>query len=308
MAGAIRVGTSGFSFPDWVGTAYPPGVRRGEYFDRYVRWFDAVEINSTYYRIPPPATFERLAERAPEGFTFVVKLPREMTHEREGFAEARNPFLESIRPLREAGRLGGLLAQFPSSFRPTNEARAHLEALAEALPRDVPLCAEFRHESWAREETWNHLRRIGVGFVNVDLPDLPGLPTPSEVVTSPVAYVRLHGRNRATWWEHPTPSDRYDYLYSESELEGWATRIERMAAGADVCFAFSNNCHLGQSVVNALQLVQRLGVPAPAVGDGGELFQTSLDERIRTLRDAVLRAKGASSASTTPKGSTKPQP
>lgn len=291
MTAEIRVGTSGFSFPDWVGTAYPPGTRPAEFFDRYVRWFDAVEINSTYYRIPSPRTFERLAERAPAGFTFVVKLPREMTHEREGFDAARVPFLEAIRPLADAGRLGGLLAQFPSSFRPGSAAREHVEAVAKAFP-DTPLCAEFRHESWLTDETWNHLRRLGVGFVNVDLPELPGLPKPSEIVTGPIAYARLHGRNRAAWWEHPTPSHRYDYLYNEAELGDWAARIERMAAHADVCFAFSNNCHLGQSVVNALQLVQRLGLPVPAAGDAGELFQTSLDERIRTLRDAVLRAKG----------------
>ena len=293
MTGTIRVGTSGFSFPDWVGTAYPSGTRPGEYFDRYVRWFDAVEINSTYYRIPSPRTFERMAERAPAGFTFVVKLPREMTHEREGFDATREPFLAAIRPLADAGRLGGLLAQFPSSFRPGAAARAYLEGLVRALPADVPLCAEFRHESWATGETWSHLQRLGVGFVNVDLPELSGLPKPSEVVTAPVAYARLHGRNRETWWEHPTPSDRYNYLYNEAELDGWATRIGHMAEKADVCFAFSNNCHLGQSVVNALQLVQRLGLPAPAAGDAGELFEVSLEDRIRTLRDAVLRAKAA---------------
>lgn len=304
MSGRVLVGTSGYSFPDWVGTVYPSGTKPGDFLFHYARWFHAAEINSTFYRIPSPQTFERMATKVPETFTFVVKLPREMTHERGGFERAREPFLAAIRPLADAGKLGGLLAQFPFSFRPGPEPHRYLETLAATFPPDVPLCVEFRNAAWMTDETFAHLQRLSLGFVNVDLPRLPGLPAPAERVTSPTGYVRLHGRNAASWWRHPTPSHRYDYLYVEEELEDWARRIERVAARAGTCYVFANNCHLGQSVVNALQLAERLEIERPTPAGAAELFVPSVGETIRALRAAVLAAK-ASDLETSSKGGTR---
>jgi len=284
----LRIGTSGYSFPDWVGTVYPPGTRPSAFLPLYARLFDTVEINATYYRTPSPATFARMVEKTPAGFTFVVKVPRAMTHEPAGFDRELAPFREAIEPLATAGRLGGLLAQFPYAFTPSDAARRHLARLARAFD-EAPMAVEFRHDAWSTDATLDLLRDLGLGTVNVDLPDLPHLPRPSARATTRVGYVRLHGRNAATWWNQEKGGDRYDYLYSERELEPWTARIHALAEETDVVFAFANNCHLGQSVVNALQLGQRLGrTPSE---DATQLFARTLDQRISDIASAIARAR-----------------
>jgi len=291
MTATLKIGTSGYSFQDWVGTVYPPGTRPGAFLPLYARLFDTVEINATYYRTPSPATFARMVEKTPDGFTFVVKLPRAMTHELASFDREREPFEDAIRPLAEAGRLGGLLAQFPYAFTPSDASRRHLERLARTLGNDAPLAVEFRHDAWAGDETLALLRDLHLSYVNVDLPELPHLPRPSAVATTGTGYVRLHGRNAATWWNQQKGGDRYDYLYNAGELDPWVATIRGLAAETDVVFAFANNCHLGQSVVNALQLGQRLGrTPAE---DASALFSTPLDEKIRSMEQAIARARAA---------------
>ncbi len=309
MTADVRIGTSGYSFPDWVGTVYPAGTRPGAFLPAYAKLFDAVEINATYYRTPSPQTFARMVEKTPDGFTFVVKVPRAMTHELTAFDRELEPFREAIEPLAAAGRLGGLLAQFPYAFVPSDAARRHLERLARELGpgnagastgpgtaagsgAGAPLQVEFRHDAWTSARTFELLHDLGIGFVNVDLPDLPHLPRPSAIATTRTGYVRLHGRNEKTWWSQEKGGDRYDYLYSQAELEPWAERIERLAAETDVVYAFSNNCHLGQSVVNALQLGRQLG-HAPA-DDASSLFAVTLDERIRRMESAITRARTGS--------------
>ncbi len=293
MTASVRVGTSGYSFADWVGTVYPPGTRPGAFLPAYAELFDTVEINATYYRTPSPQTFARMIEKTPGGFTFVVKVPQAMTHDLAAFDRALEPFQEAIHPLRAAGRLGGLLAQFPHAFTPSDAARRHLERLARSLGPGsnpaTPLHVEFRHDAWQGARTLDLLRDLDLGSVNVDLPDLPHLPRPTTLATTRVGYVRLHGRNAATWWSREKGGDRYDYLYTTAELEPWVSRIHELAEQTDLVFAFANNCHLGQSVVNALQLGQRLGrVPAP---DATSLFARTLDERIYEIERGIERAR-----------------
>lgn len=284
----IRIGTSGYSFADWVGIVYPSGVRSGDLLRCYARWFDAVEINTTYYRIPSPRLFERMRGSVPAGFVFAVKAPKELTHERERTDSAIGPFRAAVEPLVESGQLGGVLVQFPFSFRPGPEAQGHLERIADGLRGVGPVNVEFRHAAWSDAATRARLRRLGLGSVNVDLPDLPGLPRPDEETTSEIGYVRLHGRNRRTWWNPATPDVRYDYLYAEAELEEWAGRIERIAGRSRRVFVFTNNCHLGQSVINALQLMERFGRPAPAAGE--ELFPRARRDEIAEM---LARLRGA---------------
>ena len=294
MTAPVRIGTSGYSFADWVGTVYPPGTRPGAFLPLYAKLFDTVEINATYYRTPSPQTFARMIEKTPDSFTFVVKVPRAMTHELASFDRELEPFEQAIAPLVEAGRLGGLLAQFPYAFTPNDASRRHLERLARELgphsaTAQAPLQVEFRHDAWQTDETAHLLRDLELGTVNVDLPELPHLPRPSAVATTRTGYVRLHGRNAATWWNQEKGGDRYDYLYSERELDPWVARIQRLTEETDVVFAFANNCHLGQSVVNALQLGQRLGRAAPE--EAASLFARTLDERIHDMETAIVRAR-----------------
>jgi uncharacterized protein YecE (DUF72 family) len=298
VSGSLHIGTSGYSFPDWVGTIYPPNARPADFLGHYAEWFDTVEVNATYYRIPTPRTIEAMRRKAPEAFTFTVKLPKEMTHQREGAAQAVAPFLDGIAPLRSAEQLGAVLAQFPFSFKRTPENERHIERIAKPFREaGLPIVVEFRHDSWYDDAVFERLRDLGVGFVNVDLPDLPALPRPSSIVTSEIGYIRLHGRNAAMWWEHPTPSDRYDYLYDDGELDAWAQRIEAVADLAKTTFVFNNNCHLGQSVVNALQLHQRLGLPRPetAPGRSAPLIPQTTAELADEMRGRIASARRASS-------------
>src|SRR5512134_395303 len=143
----ILVGTSGYSFPDWVGRFYPPGIERSQMLDFYAREFPVVEVNATYYRIPTSATLRAMERKTPPEFEFVVKTHHDMTHERSLDPALYQAFARSVEPVLDAGKLHGLLAQFPYSFQRTPENERFLHALKERLP-DVPLFVEFRHRSW----------------------------------------------------------------------------------------------------------------------------------------------------------------
>jgi len=290
MKASIHVGTSGYSFKDWLGTVYPAKMKAGQFLSYYARMFDCVEINTTYYRVPAPSMFENMLRKVPSDFTFVVKVPKEMTHDREKLSSMVPLLIDSIAPLIEAGQLGGLLAQFPFSFRAAQEGREYLKRLADVIKRDdIPLNIEFRHESWYTQDTYAMLKRLGLGFVNVDLPPLAGLPRESNVVTSDVAYYRLHGRNAKMWWNHPTPSHRYDYMYDDDQLDGWARRAKAAAPRAKSSYIFNNNCHLGQSAVNALHLHRRLGLPKPTLPPGlaPDMFEPSTEDLIAQIRTRI---------------------
>jgi uncharacterized protein YecE (DUF72 family) len=258
--GRLLVGTSGYSYEDWVGALYPPGTAKNEYLTLYAREFPAVELNFSYYTQPQPGTLERMVRATPEGFLFSIKAHGSLTHEpaQDPTADIRR-FREGITPLAEAGRLAAVLFQFPYSFHYTPGSRRHLEALCGAFA-ELPKAVEFRNAEWQRQSVYEGLRRWNAAFVNVDAPDLERLPPASEVVTADLAYVRFHGRNRANWWSGDNVT-RYDYLYESRELEGWLPRIQGMLLRAKLLLAVFNNHSRGQAVRNARDLIALLGRP-----------------------------------------------
>ena len=249
-------------YADWEGIVYPP-PRRG--FDRLgflASLFDTNEVNSTFYRIPPSSMTREWARRVSHNprFLFTAKLYRGFTHERNATSEDAKAVRAAMGPLAEAGRLGCLLAQFPMSFHATPESRGTLEEIFGDFSA-FPLVAEFRHLSWGTPETIRFLEDAGVGFANIDQPRLKGNLAATAHVTGPVAYYRFHGRNAAKWFGPDTSNqERYDYLYSERELEPWAARIrEGVSRRPDAnAFAVMNNHFRGQAVANALELQQML--------------------------------------------------
>jgi uncharacterized protein YecE (DUF72 family) len=251
----ILIGTSGYSFPDWTGPFYPPGTRSGDYLDFYSRHFNAVEVNSTFYGIPSPRVIELMERKTPPGFHFVVKVNRAMTHESSRDPAIYRQFLAVLEPLKAAGKYDGLLAQFPWAFKRTESALDHVQALRELLPGE-PLFVEFRHDSWMTPDLEPWLRERSLGYCAVDEPHLPGLIPPVTMVTAEDAYVRMHGRNSATWW-NGEGSLRYDYDYKERELREWMTRVRQLAERARRTYLFFNNCHAGQAARNA-KLMQEL--------------------------------------------------
>jgi len=265
--GAIRIGTSGYSFPDWVGPFYPTGMRSRDFLTHYAQHFDCVEVNATYYRIPPPSTLASMASRTPEGFEFMVKAHRSMTHDLTDDAATDAAFLACLQRLKDAGKYRGVLAQFPYAFRRDERSKAHLERLRERLLHE-PLWVEFRHASWMHPKLPEWLRERAIGYCAVDEPALPGLVPPVVHLTTDVGYVRFHGRNARNWWagspragaaasESPRArtgggqGDRYDHEYSAAELTEWLERIRALATQAKQTYLFFNNCHAGQAARSA---------------------------------------------------------
>ena len=180
-------------------------------------------------------------------FEFIVKVNKATTHEGKD-AEVAASFLQSIRPLSEAGKLKGLLAQFPWGFKNTPENRDYLKGCRERTP-DIPYFVEFRHRSWVSEEVGNLLREHQLSFVCVDEPQIGDMMPPMARATTNLGYIRFHGRNAKNWWGKG--GDRYDYLYTEDELRTWVGKVEQLLGKVDKIYLFFNNCHAGQAVENA---------------------------------------------------------
>lgn len=251
----VLIGTSGYSFPDWVGPFYPAGTPSNRFLDYYAHHFDTVEVNSTYYRIPPPRTLEQMEKKTPDGFHFVVKLNKGMTHEDSRDPALYRDFKAVLEPLKAAGKYDGLLAQFPWGFRRTVDHVRHVEGVREMLPGE-PLFVEFRHDSWLTPELEPWLQSLDLGYCSVDEPRLEHLMPPVTMVTGRDAYVRLHGRNAKNWWRGDR-STRYDYEYSKQELEDWLKKVAELAEKARRTYLFFNNCHAGQAARNA-KLMQEM--------------------------------------------------
>lgn len=252
----VYVGTSGFSFPDWDGAFYPPGLPAARRIGFYARYFPAVEINSTYYGIPGPRMLAQLAEKSPADLEFVVKAHQSMTHELGAPSRVYDEFLRAIEPIRESGRFHGILAQFPWRFRRTPESERQLDEIRSRFS-GLPLFAEFRHSSWAAEDVFASLAERGIGYCSVDEPALEGLMPRVARATTDVAYVRLHGRNDKTWWGQGE-GDRYDYDYRPEELKEWVQKIRELAERAKKTYVFFNNCHAGQAARNARLMMDML--------------------------------------------------
>lgn len=255
----IRFGVAGWDYKDWWGVVYPAVRPRG--FDPLAylaKYFDALEINSTFYRPADPGAARRWAQRVSHNpnFKFTVKLWQRFTHQRDTAWSPQevDSVRASLEPLAESGRLGCLLAQFPWSFKRTPESREWLEDLVAAWG-DFPLAVEVRHASWNVPEFYASLAERGVGVVNIDQPVFKNSIKPGAQVTADVGYVRLHGRNYEHWFsENAQPHERYDYLYSGDELKPWIERIREVAERARETYVIANNHYRGQAVVNAAML------------------------------------------------------
>ena len=267
----ILIGPAGWSYADWRGRAYPEGA--GSRFDTLAlvaKYFDTVEINSSFYHPPTPETARSWLRRIAHNprFVFTAKLYRTFTHERcKATADDEKAFRQGIDPLAEAGKLGAVLIQFPWSFKNDREERSYLTELAERF-KDYPLVVELRHESWNNPRILQTLEDLGVGLCDIDQPLFANSIKPAAEVTSAIGYIRLHGRNYQNWFrEEANVVERYDYLYSRDELDPWVERIKEVAEKARQTFVITNNHARGQSLVNAFEIMAQLEeerVPGPA--------------------------------------------
>lgn len=256
----IRVGPAGWSYPDWEGTVYPKHGSKFDHLAYLASFFDTIEINSPFYRIPPVShakSWVRRVEHNPD-FRFTTKVFRGFTHEKAELAPNDvKDFRNYLDPLMESGRLGAILLQFPWSFKHSDESMARLSLLFRAFS-DYPKALEVRHSSFQNDQFFRFLNEQGVGFVNLDQPLFNDSVRPAATVTGPVAYARFHGRNYEKWFAHQESWERYNYLYTEAELEPWVQRIDAMAKEQET-YVITNNHFRGQAVVNAGELKRALG-------------------------------------------------
>jgi uncharacterized protein YecE (DUF72 family) len=249
----LYLGTSGFSYNDWVGNFYPHGMPRRDWLGYYAREFNALELNSTYYALPKPSILEAMIHKTGEGFLFSVKANQEMTHQRQQDNKVFTAFVHMLQPFIDAGKLGCVLAQFPFSFGFSRQNFGYLALFREWL-KDMPLVVEFRNAQWLKPEVFDWLRKHDIGFCCVDEPQLAKLLPPLAEVTSDIGYVRFHGRNAAKWWQHQYAYERYDYTYSADEIKEWLPRISKLNSLAEKTFIFANNHWRGQAVSTIRQL------------------------------------------------------
>ncbi|HEV3486355.1 MAG TPA: DUF72 domain-containing protein [Vicinamibacterales bacterium] len=256
----IRIGPAGWSYTDWEGTVYPKHGSKFDHLAYLSSFFDTIEINSPFYRIPPPTHAKSWVRRvaANRDFRFTTKAFRGFTHEKATLApDDVKAFRNYLDPLMDAGRLGAVLLQFPWSFKNSPESCDKLVALFKAFD-DYPKALEVRHASFQDEDFIQFLDEQNVAWVNVDQPLFDNSVRPAATATGPLAYVRLHGRNYEKWFAHAETWERYNYLYSKDELEPWVERIGKMARNKDT-YVITNNHFRGQAIVNAGDLQEALG-------------------------------------------------
>ena len=246
--GEIRIGTSGWDYPEWVGPVYPKHGSADK-LRYYSGLFPIVEVNSTFYRLPPVSVAESWARRTPGRFQFTAKFPQSITHEKRlvGVADEVHAFLKVLQPLRDANKFVAALLQLPPSlaFEPHT-----VRAFYESLPAGLPVAVEFREPSWLTPESFALLREFGYAYVVVDEPHLPV----RLERTGPFVYVRWHGHGAQIW---------YDYLYSKEELETWVPRVRTLAEAPEPIYGFFNNHFRGDAVANARTISELLELPPP---------------------------------------------
>jgi len=254
--GEILIGTSGFSFNDWIGVVYPAGMKKQDMLPYYERslGFKTLEVNYTYYSMPSVKTMESFAKRTSREFSFIVKAHKSMTHEKsDNVKETCRYFRAGIEPLN--GNMKALLFQFPYMFVPNDENISYLRFLREEF-NGYESIVEFRNAKWSDERYLETLKELSLGYCIVDEPKLKGLLPFSPQLTSDTGYFRFHGRN-TSWFKEPLEV-RYDYLYSEKELRQFVEPIREIAGRASTTYVFFNNCHAGKAVKNALMMIEML--------------------------------------------------
>jgi uncharacterized protein YecE (DUF72 family) len=263
-------GPAGWSYADWRGTVYPePPPPRFDPLAFLADQFDFVEVNTSFYRVPGARMTQGWANKtaAFPGFQFWLKLHQSFTHERRLEKPVLDGFRDCLAPLSAAGKLSGLLAQFPYSFKNSPDNQDYLWELAGHFSA-WPLAVEFRHQSWLEENVLAHFRESGLIWTNIDQPQISqSLVLTALVTTGETAYLRLHGRNYQNWFSGEGRDARYDYSYSASELGRLGEVVARLKEQAKKVFVSGNNHYKGAAVKNLLQLKELLRSRRLAVRD-----------------------------------------
>ncbi len=241
MQEKIFIGTSGWWYEHWRELFYPSHLDRKDWFAFYAKFFDTVEINSSFYRLPFPNMVKSWAKRAPQRFKFTLKMWRRITHLRrlKNVEKDLEVFFARIKPLEK--NLGAILYQLPPSLKIDLDL---LQEFLEILPRDLDQAVEFRHKSWLDPRTFSLLESYKIAYCVVSMPDFPELVE----ITSKISYIRFHGKQVL-----------YGSSYSDTELVEWARKINAFFdKGVEKVYVYFNNDYNAFAVFNALKLKELL--------------------------------------------------
>lgn len=279
----IRVGPAGWAYKDWEGKVYPkPRPKDFKPLAYIARYFNTVEINTSYYGAPKPESARDWLAQVSDNkaFKFSAKLLHTFTHERNPTVDDERDVKAGLAPILEAHRLGALLLQFPWSFKNTPENVQYVVQLQKRFA-DYPLVLEVRHSSWIEDAFLNLLAELGIGLCNIDQPLFHRSVKPAAHTTSAVGYIRLHGRNYQNWFSaKANVRERYEYLYSLNELDPWAARVKEVQKDAEDVYAVTNNHSEGRAVVNALELASLVDQPTEWPETLAEAYPGRQNERI----------------------------
>lgn len=264
--GRIRVGTAAWSDHEEF---YPKGTKPGDRITYYARHFPVVEVNASYYHIMPARNYAGWVEKTPDDFTFNVKAFGVLTGHRrdeEATREVFDAFRNSYAPMREAGKLGAVLFGFPPWFDASDANKAEIARCVEHMADD-PILVEFRNKTWLTGkqtgDTLEFLRGLGLSYVTVDAPQVGAgaAPLVPAVTNARLAYLRLHGRNKETWYKRvETTGERFNYLYKQPEIDELAAVARDLSQQARELHVIFNNNMQNYAVTNARMMVDALGL------------------------------------------------
>jgi uncharacterized protein YecE (DUF72 family) len=237
MAAEIRIGTSGFHYKHWLGTYYPAGTKQGGMLEHYLRDFDTVELNNTFYQLPKESSFDAWREATPPDFLYAVKGSRFITHMIK-LKDAERGLINFLpRAERLGEKLGPILWQLPPGWKVNLE---RLESFLQVLPPEHRYAFELRNPTWMTDEVYALFRKYNAAFC---IYELAGYQTPLEI-TADWTYIRLHG---------PT-AFKYQGSYTDAQLAEWARRIRDWSRRMKAIYVYFDNDDSAYAVYNALTL------------------------------------------------------
>ena len=254
MACDIRIGTSGFHYKHWKGPFYPEKCPASKMLDHYLRHFDTVELNNSFYRLPEASAFDCWREATPANFIFAVKASRFITHNKK-LKDPENALDNLLPRAAHLGeKLGPILFQLPPHWRVNAE---RLNNLLEILPREVRYAFEFRELSWINPEIDSILNKFNAAFC---IYELAGYHSPLNI-TADFSYIRLHG----------PASGKYQGSYSSEKLQEWAKTIGEWARKLKAIYVYFDNDQAGYAAANALTLKSMTNGRELAAQEGSSL-------------------------------------
>lgn len=262
MIDTIFIGTSGYDYPEWKGIFYPETLKRADFLSYYATQFNALELNGTYYKMPSSQQMHNMITRTGSKVKFSVKAFNGLTHnpDTSQYQPLINEFKKALEPMLTENLLLCTLLQFPESFHYEKPQRIYMDKLIKEFT-GIPAVIEMRNAKWQNDQVYNALRQRQTGWCITDNPNLKNLMQLDYIITSPIAYLRFHGRNAQMWYNGDNTT-RYDYLYTDAELQTFIDPIKYLLQHTRIVQIFFNNHAKSQATINAKKLEFMLKSPS----------------------------------------------